>query len=212
MALLNTVIDLSHFNQVTSFQAIHAAGVTGVIHKATDGRSFTDKTYESRRTQAIKAGLMWGSYHFGRTGNVTAQVNHFLSVAKPHPNELLVLDFERAEDKPATTMKLSEAEAFVKLVHQRTGRYPGLYSGESFLREQLGSRPHPILSQCWLWVARYSHARPSVPPAFPTFTLWQYTDGTKGDAPHTVPGVAHPCDRDKFNGSAAGLRRLWGHA
>lgn len=211
MALLNAVVDLSHHNHVTSFQAIQQSGILGIIHKATEGTSFTDNRYSSRRTQALGAGLMWGAYHFGRTGNVTKQVDHFLSVATPTDDELLVLDFEPAGGNPATTMKLSEAEKFVSLVAQRTGRFPGIYSGHSFIHQQLGNTHNSILSQCWLWVARYSHNLPTAPPTFPTFTMWQYTDGSAGDQPRTVPGVSGPCDRDKFNGSAAGLRRLWGH-
>jgi len=35
--------------------------------------------------------------------------------------------------------------------------------------------------------------------------MWQYTDGALGPKPHTVR-----CDRDKFNGSEAQLRKLWG--
>lgn len=34
---LNVVVDLSHFNQVTSFQEIQQSGIVGVIHKATEG-------------------------------------------------------------------------------------------------------------------------------------------------------------------------------
>jgi lysozyme len=65
------------------------------------------------------------------------------------------------------------------------------------------------LKECFLWIARYSAQLPQVPPAFPRFTLWQYTDGNDGPQPHRVPGVGR-CDRDKFNGDEAGLRRLWG--
>ena len=44
MALLNAVIDLSHHNTVTSFQDAKAAGILGVIHKATEGTIFVDAT------------------------------------------------------------------------------------------------------------------------------------------------------------------------
>ncbi len=42
--------------------------------------------------------------------------------------------------------------------------------------------------------------------AFPTYTFWQYTDGNSGDQPHQVPDIGR-CDRDKFNGDLAGLKR-----
>ena len=41
------------------------------------------------------------------------------------------------------------------------------------------------------------------------WTFWQYTDGVHGPAPHRVDGVGR-CDRNKFNGSLAQLKKLWG--
>jgi len=38
--------------------------------------------------------------------------------------------------------------------------------------------------------------------------MWQYTDGAVGGDPKSVKGIGH-CDRDRFNGSEAGLRKLW---
>ena len=47
-----------------------------------------------------------------------------------------------------------------------------------------------------------------VPVNWPTWTMWQYTDGAVGPDPHQVAGIGH-CDRDKFNGSEDQLRTLW---
>ncbi len=106
-------------------------------------------------------------------------------------------------------MTLAQAHAFVGRVHQKTGRYPGLYSG-GYIKGLLGKTKDPVLAQCWFWLAQYGTAA-EVPPTWPTWTLWQYTDGALGPPPHTVDGVG-PCDRDKFNGGEAQLRRLWGVA
>ena len=207
--MLNVVIDLSHHNTVTSFQDAKDNGIVGVIHKATEGKSFVDATYSARRVQALSKGLLWGAYHFAAKGNVQAQVSHFLDTVEPELTDLIVLDFE--PNAQAGTMTLAEAEQFVTLVHVQTGRYPGLYSGASFIKEKLGNKQpaDTVLSNCFLWIAKYSSGTPTVPPAFPTFTFWQYTDGNNGDQPHQVPGIGR-CDRDKFNGSLDGLKRLWG--
>lgn len=208
MALLNAVIDLSHFNHVTSFQDIRDAGIIGIINKATQGVTGVDGTYGTRRPQALAAGLLWGGYHFGVSGTPQKQADHFLDVVQPAPTDLLVLDFE---PNSQGTMSLAEAVIFVQRVFQQTGRYPGLYSGQSFLKEQLGNTKNEVLSNCFLWVARYSDQLPQVPTAtWKTFTLWQYTDGNLGPQPHRVNGVAEGCDRDKFNGDEATLRKLWG--
>ena len=207
MPLLNVVIDLSHHNTVTSFQQVKEAAILGVIHKATEGTTFVDSQFNSRRPSALAAGLFWGAFHFGVRGDVQGQANHFLDIVNPGPADLLVLDFE--PNPREGTMTLAEAEAFVSRINNQIGRFPGLYSGQAFLRAQLGSRTNTILTNCFLWIARYSSQLPQVPAAFPTFTLWQYTDGNAGPQPHQVPGIGR-CDRDKFNGDEAGLRRLWG--
>ncbi len=209
MALLNVVVDLSHHNTVTNFRDVKESGVLGIIHKATEGTSFVDAKYHERRPAALAAGLMWGAYHFGVSGDVRGQVDHFLNTVNPVATDLLVLDFE--PNPREGTMTLAEAEEFVKQIHDRTGQFPCLYSGQSFIHEQLGSRTGTILSECSLWIACYRPQLSPIPPAFKTFSLWQYTDGNNGDQPHQVPGIGR-CDRDKFQGDEAGLKKFWGVA
>jgi lysozyme len=122
------------------------------------------------------------------------------------PQTLLVLDLE--ENPSGPSMSLAQARAFVTRVHARTGRWPGLYAGH-YLREQLGAAAEPVLTNCWLWVAQYASAPTRVPPQWPKWTFWQYTDGQNGLSPHTVAGIG-TCDRDRFNGDMAALRQLWG--
>lgn len=207
MPLLNVVVDLSHHNTVSSFDAARASGILGIIHKATEGSTFVDGDYEERRVQALAAGLLWDAYHFGVRGHVLDQVDHFLNTVNPGPTDLLVLDFEPSHTEG--TMRFTEAEEFVTRVQEQTDRFPGLYSGQVFLREQVSNRRETVLTQCFLWIARYNTLLPQIPPVFSTFTLWQYTDGSAGPQPHRVPGIGR-CDRNKFNGNEAGLRRLWG--
>ena len=207
--MLNVVVDLSHHNSVSSFQQVRDNGIVGVIHKATQGTSIVDATYHARRELALSAGLLWGAYHFGVKGNADAQVDHFLDTTEPAATDLLVLDFEPHGE--SGTMTRAEAERFVTQVNTRLNRYPGLYSGQAFLRQQMGSNTTSVLKNCFLWIARYSSQSPVVPTAWTTFTFWQYTDGNAGPQPHQVGGIGR-CDRDKFNGDLSGLRRLWGVA
>lgn len=206
MPIQNAVIDISHHNTVSSFAEVRQNGIRGVIHKATQGRTVVDARYHGRRQRALDAGLWWGAYHFGVRGNVGQQVDHFLNTVNPVDTDLLVLDFE--PNGESATMTRPEAEQFVTLVNQQIGRFPGLYSGQAFLRERVGNNTTTVLRNCFLWVARYSSQFPQVPPAWNTWTLWQYTDGNAGDQPHQVNGIGR-CDRDKFNGDVAGLQRLW---
>jgi lysozyme len=206
MEIINVVIDLSHHNRVADFQLAKADSILGVIHKATQGFDYVDPKYQSRRPKALQADLMWGAYHFGVGGDGVAQAKHFLEIVQPEPHDLLVLDLEY--NPQGRSMNIDEAEEFVEYVNQVTNRWPGLYSG-NFLKEILGNQTDTVLANCWLWFARYGPP-PKVPPAWPTWTMWQYTDGACGDEPHEVQGIG-PCDRDKFNGNLAALKKLWGY-
>lgn len=203
--MLNNIIDLSHHNTVTSFQEAKLSGIIGVSHKSTQGRTIVDAAYHARRALALANGLLWGAYHFGVKGNVADQVEHFLDTVNPTDTDLLVLDFEPNHE--SDTMTLPEAEEFVSLINEKVGRFPGLYSGQSFLRQRLGNNTNTVLTKCFLWIARYSSELPIVPPAWETFTFWQHTDGNAGPQPHQVSGIGR-CDRNKFNGNLAGLHRL----
>jgi len=203
---LNAIIDVSHYNGEVDFSKIKAAGIAGVIHKATQGQTGVDYTYSTNKAKAKVEGLLWGAYHFATGGEGVEQAEHFLNVAGDDKDTLLVLDFESNPTGPS--MGLSEAHAFVTHVNARTGRFPGLYSGY-YVKELLGSNPDPILAQCWLWLAQYGPT-PVVPYNWPTWTMWQYTDGNFGLEPHDITGVAGVFDRDTFNGSPRDLYKLWG--
>jgi Lyzozyme M1 (1,4-beta-N-acetylmuramidase) len=202
---LNAVIDLSHFNSVSDFNLVKSDGIVGIIHKATQSTNETDPKYQMHRDAALAAGLWWGAYHFAVGGDGAAQAEYFLSVVQPGPTDLLVLDFE--QNTTGQSMTLAEAEAFVTHVQQATGRWPGFYSG-SYIKQLLGNNKNETLANCWFWLSEYG-STPKVPENWPTWTMWQYTDGTVGPEPHTVNGVGN-CDRDQFNGDMDGLSRLWG--
>jgi lysozyme len=202
---MNVVIDLSHNNANVNFAAAKNDGVVGVFHKATEGMTFTDPAYAGRKQRALDSGLLWGAYHFGTAvGDGASQAQRFLDVVQPDPQTLIVLDFE---ENKGNTMTLDQARQFVTTIHDRLQRFPGLYGG-SFLKEVLRGGTDPVLANCWLWWAEYG-STPSIPPNWKQYTLWQYTDGVHGDAPHQVQGIG-ACDRDKFNGDMNALLQLWG--
>ena len=201
---LNAIIDLSHFQDVTSWADVKADGIEGVINKCTQGTGFVDPTYSERQSAAKAAGLLWGAYHFGEGGDGTQQAQFFLQHATPAAGDLLVLDFE--QNTQGASMTLAEAEQFVSYLQGQTGRWPVLYGG-SYLIEQLNGAPNATLSSCPLWIAAYD-ANPALPPGWPSWTLWQYTDGQHGNGPYSVNGVG-TCDRDQFNGDLAQLQQFW---
>jgi lysozyme len=204
-AMLNAVIDISHHNgKSLDFEAARAAGILGVIHKASQGPRARDAMYEVNKTKARDAGLLWGAYHFATGSDGVKQAENFLDAVGDPEDVLMALDLE--SNPTGRSMSLSGAHEFVTHVFEQTGRWPGLYSGHT-IKELLGARKDPILANCWLWLAQYG-PRAVVPPNWPTWTLWQYTDGAVGGGPKSVAGIGR-CDRDRFNGPEANLRKLW---
>jgi lysozyme len=219
---LDAVVDLHHYEDVSDFTLVRRSGIAGLLHKASEGFDWFDPKYEQRRQEALRAGLLWGAYHFGTGEHSGAeQADSFFNAAKPGPETLLALDLELNERNPANSMNLGQAEEFVYTLRQRTGFWPLLYvhpawaDGEKRLGRSLGGAilPGSILSCCDLWLADYRND-PVLPTAWKDigWRFWQYAGaGTRGpfvERTRQVPGIS-VCDRNLFAGSADELAAYW---
>jgi lysozyme len=208
--MINSVIDISHHQgSNVDFAKVKAAGIVGVIHKATAGTNMKDKMYPVNRQKALAEGLLWGAYHWG-TGDASAadQVSFFLDYVQPDDQTLVALDYEPNVAGPhrlGPDMTSDQATGFANGINEIRGRFPLLYTGLAMAGK------FPDLPQCPLWWARYANEPKGIPATWETWTLWQYTNGGFGNPPHEVPGIGH-CDRDQFNGELAGLTSLWNAA
>lgn len=187
MAIKPNVLDISHHQTLDpdGFEKMYAAGIRGVIHKASEGTRFVDKQYARRRVAAKKAGLLWGAYHFANSSSPAAQVDNFLRTAKPDDQTLLALDFEPAGKR---TMSVAQAREFLELLMEKTGRTPKeikIYGG-SVLKEKIRSaRDLAFFGQFDLWLSHYTTpARVKLPKAWQTYWLWQYSDTGQ------IPGIS----------------------
>jgi lysozyme len=203
--MINTIIDIYHQNDI-DLEAARDGGITAVIHKATQGTTKRDSRYHQRRKRAKNLGLLWGGYHFSTGESVSEQVENFLDYARPEDDELISLDWERS---PGPDMTLHQARDFVQMIKDETGRYSVIYGGD-LLRESIGHQSDATLSNCPLWYARYTNAPIGIPTqVWPTYTLWQYTDGDIGPQPHSTPGAGAGVDRSIFQGTTRQLRAQW---
>ncbi|MBS0537214.1 MAG: glycoside hydrolase family 25 protein [Proteobacteria bacterium] len=221
---LDAVIDISHMVTVTDFQQVRRSRIHAVIHKATEGGDYPDRSYATRRPQAEAAGLLWGAYHFGtRQSSGVKQAQFFLSQANPNSRTLMALDLE-VSPNPRNSMTLEQAEAFVRTIQAATGRLPVVYvhptwaNGDplpnSNTRLDAPITRSSILARCDLWVADY-HDSPEIPLAWAGrgWKFWQYAADESDSKPAygskgVVAGVTH-CDRNLFNGDTADLYRYW---
>lgn len=202
------VVDLCHFDAVTDFGAAKAAGVAGVIHKASQGAHYRDPAYAARRPQAIAAGLLWGAYHFGTSAPVPQQIDNFLAAAAPEATTLLALDYEPNGDD---TMSLAQARQFLADIGDKVGRAPALYGG-SLIKQTLGNRVDDFFAGHRLWLSEYCR-QPVLPASWQNYWLWQYSDGTAGPPPRSVAGIpgnaAGEIDCNTFAGTADQLAAQW---
>ncbi|PYL82757.1 MAG: hypothetical protein DMF21_01440 [Verrucomicrobia bacterium] len=224
----NSVVNLSHYDLVQpDFSAMKGDGILGVIHEATYPRFDIDSKYFERQQAATRAGLLWGAYHYGNASDPIRQADHFLSVvsnawtqADPlsRPSRmLLVLDFEKNGHYPGGTMRVDQAVAFVERIRERTGKYPGIYSGEYYMHRnmnslRLGTAQASVLGNCWLWLANYSN-QPRATSPWNAWHMWQYC----GDGRCKLPTSAYPksianvtkAERNIFNGTSTALQIFW---
>jgi GH25 family lysozyme M1 (1,4-beta-N-acetylmuramidase) len=202
------VVDLFHGDRVTSFAKAYQAGIRGIIHKATTGATGKDDAYSGRRAAALKAGLLWGAYHWGTSADVTKQLDNFLGQAKPDDQTLVALDFEPSG---GYTMSLSQAREFLSKIEEKLGRKAVLYSG-NLIKEKLGNKNDAFFGSHRLWLAQYG-PKPSPPKSWRSYWLWQYTDGESGPDPKTVDGLPGDAkgnlDCNSFEGTPRELELQW---
>jgi lysozyme len=207
----NCVIDLYHLDSVTDWGRVKAAGIVGVLHKATEGVTVTDSKYHSRRDAARAAGLLWGCYHFSSGNDGTAQANHLLDYAAPDDGDIVCVDVEPSHSGP--NMTYAQLLSFVTRISARLGRLPMIYGGQSLLVDLMRRQASSIVTQCPLWYVEYpaedaTHPKHPLPHGWADWTLWQYTGDGVGPLPHGVDGI-DKCDRDTFNGTVSELKQQW---
>ncbi|WP_426608654.1 GH25 family lysozyme [Bradyrhizobium sp. McL0616] len=181
------VADISHHNVVEDLGAAAAAGLWGIIHKASQGRAYVDPDYTGRRKLAAAAGLLWGAYHFNTGDPVPLQIDNFLKAAQPDDETLMVLDFE---DNRPSNMSAQQAVEFLHLLEQKLGRKGAIYSGNR-LKEtmgKLGPEDRAYLTSHRLWLCQYGPVA-HLPAGFSNCWLWQYTGDGVGPPPHNIPGI-----------------------
>jgi lysozyme len=185
------VIDVSHYNTVTSWAAVKASGVVGAIFKATEGVGYEDPSLKSGFADALKSGLACCTYHYLHHGNADGQMDYYLGVIDPQDGERVIIDYEHDD---CTLDDLHEAVQ--RLLDFGHDLQITVYSGH-LLKDQLGnSRDEFLEANTDLWVAQYTTGSPSWPSGtYKIYSLWQWSD--QG----SIDGVQGDVDKNEFNGS-----------
>lgn len=197
-------VDLSHYNVVEDLEQVAKFGIWGVIHKASEGKSILDKKLEARRFLTQRAGLLWGTYHFIRPGNIVAQVDWYLKNAKVGPNDLMALDWED------NNVSAVAAKQWLELIQNKIGRKAIVYSGNT--AKELIKGKDTFFGSHRLWLAQFGSS-PTVQKSWDSFWGWQFTGDGNGPQPHMVPGIAIPgnkgIDINHYGGTKAQFTKEW---
>ena len=208
-SMLNDIIDIYYKNSVEPADAL-AKGVPAIIHKASEATDFKDPKYQDRRKAALDLGLLWGAYHLSSAQDPKTQVDWFLKqVGTVDDTTLLALDWEKSAFHGKAT--LDQTYAFVtEFRASSAGRYPVLYGG-STIREGVGGKKDELLAKCPVWYIRLKSTPDGLPTAtWPTYTLWQYSDGTKRKGVPDPPTYdLKGADWSAFQGTLENLQQSW---
>lgn len=208
-------VDISSHQGIPDFAALKAAGYSFVVDKLTGGDQYVNPLFSAQRAAAAsEAGLPFGVFHYDgeptvHTGTPDAEAAWFLAhLPDPLPPDLFIaLDAEeRATRDPARYARWWD------LVQARTTRKRLLYTFQTFITEIDAALWAPVADAA-LWYAYYpidlstlaTRPMPTPPPPWDKrgATIWQYAGDATG-----IPGVAAPCDLNRFDGTLDDLLTL----
>jgi lysozyme len=206
--------DVHKTDPIADFAALAAAGVWGLIHKATQGVGVNDPAYRTRTKNARLGALLTAGYHFNTGDLIIGQVNHFFDAVAPDAQTMMALDFE---DNRASQMSLAQAVQFLQLADEKLGRPLWVYSGNRIkeLIVNASAEVRATFAKRRFWLCQYgprarmtdANGKP-LPWAVPT--LWQFTGDGVGSPPHTLPGIlTKGIDINSYAGTREQLAADW---
>lgn len=195
-------IDVSHYQGRIDWRRVARSGNHFAIAKATEGRTYVDRTYLRNKASAESIGLTFGAYHFARPDrgphDAIREANHFLDVARLEPGNVLpVLDLE-------STGGLSHRQLtrwilkWLRRVRQRLGVRPMIYTSPTGWAQRTGNTTR-IADAGYdvLWVAHWGVREPALPArnwGGHGWALWQR------NACGSVPGIRGCVDVNRLAG------------
>lgn len=196
MAKVREGIDLSHWNQVTSFESVKKAGIDFVILKAGGSESsktkdghHKDVSFEVYYRLAKAAGLYVGAYYFAGsnfqgTEKGIKDAKHFLNLLQGKQFEYPVCIDVEAVGRTEKAGNTEATKAFCKTV-QEAGYYVSIYSSDVLgFCELLNQKELEAYDK---WVARWGRE----PQRVKRYGIWQY------NVSGGLSGVSGKVDRDR---------------
>lgn len=207
-------IDVARFQHSTpiDWAQVAGSGIRFVGVKASEGDYYENPYLAGDLDGARDAGMYAFSYHYGTPNDSSGlmQADYFLDRARyVRDGRTLypVLDMEAnpydtandCYDKTSAEL-VAWIREFMTEVRRRTGVSGMIYTTPAFWSECVGGSA--AFKDYPLWLAHHDTATPAVPPAWPGWTFWQYSDTTR------VPGITGDVDGNYVSGGEAALQAL----
>ncbi len=167
-------IDMSHYQGSVWWETIAQNSnhkLNYVYLKATEGRTYIDKTYLNNIKSAQRYGMKVGSYHFYRpTIPQEEQLKNFLAQCRPQDQDLIpMVDVETTGG--LSTYELQDSlQKFLVLMTKAYGVRPLVYTYTNFYNRYLSG----AIDGYKLFIAQYNGREPELEDGRDIFA-WQYT-------------------------------------
>jgi lysozyme len=189
-------VDVSDAQPRVDWEAAAASGVSFAFVKATEGATWTSRSFAERWRGARAAGLKVSAYGWfkPRSSSPEAQAAHLLEVYRAvegwadMPLVLDVEEFHRADGISSAELA-RRVLACAEVVEEETGVAPLVYTYSAFALDHFRGAEAAPLARLPLWLADYRRT-PVVPPPWADWAVLQTTGSG------SCPGIAGPVDLD----------------
>jgi len=198
-------VDVSHWQGNINWNLVKHDDISFAFIKATEGVDYEDRKFSKNLSEAKKAGIIVGAYHFCTPTNIEDAVNearHFIKVINKYGGfDALdlppVIDIEN--NQGLNKRQISKiVRSWVEKVEEETGVRPIIYSYFYFIRDYLDDS----LNDIPLWLAHYGKKLPSNCSGWKSWLFLQYTNQGQ------VDGINENVDLNEFNGDRTKLELL----
>ncbi len=197
-------IDVSGWQRNVDWQRWWDDGKRFTYVKATEGLTYKNPYFTQQYNGSYDVGMIRGAYHFALPNKSTGakQASYFASNGGGWSRDGRTLpgtvDLEYNPYGSTCYGKTKAGMAawvrsFNDTYHERTGRYPVIYTSTSWWNQCVGSAGD-FSETSPLWIARYAGTVGTLPADWDYYTFWQYNND--------------PIDQNKFNGSREQLTTL----
>lgn len=149
------VIDIASYQSGLDLTKMPAAGLDGVIIKATQGTSYVNPYCNKHYGQAKQAGLLRGLYHYANGSGAIKEADYFVNSIKNYIGDaILVLDWEGEQNSQFGKNDVAYCKMFLDRVYEKTGVRPLIYMSKSVCRAHDWSS---VAKNYGLWAAQYAN-------------------------------------------------------